>query len=78
MIRTQILLTEEQAAELRAMAAREGVSMAELIRRATTRMLAERRRATRVERSLAAVGRYQSGLTDVSVYHDAYLDDIGE
>jgi hypothetical protein len=75
MIRTQILLTEEQAAELRIIAAREGVSMAELIRQATARLLAERRQATRAERSLAAVGRYRSGLTDISVNHDAYLNE---
>jgi predicted DNA-binding protein len=34
MIRTQIQLTEEQAARLKAVAARRGISMAEVIRQA--------------------------------------------
>jgi hypothetical protein len=76
MIRTQIQLTEEQSQALREMAAREKVSMAELIRRAVNSLLEtsvmipseERRR-----RALAIVGQFHSGKTDISERHDEYL-----
>lgn len=75
MIRTQIQLTPTQAAALKALSARTGLSIAELIRRGVDRLLdsgeidvAERRR-----RAMAVVGRFRSGLSDVAERHDAYL-----
>jgi hypothetical protein len=75
MIRTQIQLTEEQSQALREMAAREKVSVAELIRRAVNSLLQsetismeERRR-----RAIAAVGRFHSGISDLAERHDEYL-----
>jgi hypothetical protein len=77
MIRTQIQLTERQARELKRMAAKEGVSMAEVIRRAVDAKLrggtGEVPWEERVRRVLAAMGKFRSGLKDVAERHDDYL-----
>lgn len=76
MVRTQVQLTEEQARRLRALAREEGVSLAEMVRRAVEGYLQEKENggfAERAERALAAVGRFASGLRDVSQEHDHYL-----
>ncbi len=81
MVRTQIQLTEEQARALREMAAEEGVSLAELIRRSVEATIqshggvsmAERRR-----RAIAAAGRFHSGLYDLAANHDKYLAEVYE
>lgn len=75
MIRTQIQITPEQARSLKRMAAREGKSVAELIRMSVDSMLRsggvqdpdELRR-----KALDAAGKL-SGPTDLSTRHDAYL-----
>jgi hypothetical protein len=75
MIRTQIQITPEQARALKRMAAREGKSVAELIRLSVDAMLrsggikdpGELRR-----KALAAAGKL-SGPTDLSAQHDHYL-----
>jgi metal-responsive CopG/Arc/MetJ family transcriptional regulator len=71
MIRTQIQLTEEQARELKSVAQRRNVSMAELIRQAVETILEED--DDRWGRASAVVGRYHSASTDVSTHHDDYL-----
>ncbi len=76
MVRTQILLTEEQSAALREVAVREGRSIADLVRDGVDALLRQRQGVGRDEikrRSLEALGRYRSGLTDVSRRHDHYL-----
>ena len=76
MVRTQVQLTEEQARRLRALAREEGVSLAEMVRRAVEGYLQEKENggfAERAEGALAAVGRFASGLRDVSEEHDRYL-----
>jgi len=76
MIRTQIQLTEEQSQEIKSIAEREDLSMAELIRRAVDDWLARYGDAVsqaKKERALAVVGRYRSGLSDVAENHDEYL-----
>ncbi len=74
MHRTQILLTEEQVRSLRAKAARQGVSVAALIREAVESHLAGKE-ATR-RRALAVVGRFASGHHDIAEAHDRELEDI--
>ncbi len=82
MVRTQIQLTERQARELKRMAAREGVSMAEVIRMAVDAKIhgaaIEVTWEERVRRALAATGKYRSGLKDVAEKHDDYLAEAYE
>jgi hypothetical protein len=76
MIRTQIQLSETQADLLRTLAASEGVSMAELIRRAVDTMGHDRSLsddAERRRRAMALVGAFASGRHDISADHDRYL-----
>lgn len=77
MIRTQVQLTEVQAAELRRLAARSGVSVAELVRRGVEPLLrgdgADALDAC-YARALAAIGRFHSGRDHVADEHDAELD----
>ena len=76
MIRTQIQITAEQAATLRALSADRRRSVAELIRMSIDSFLqreagisGERKRA----RAKSAAGRFASSLTDISSEHDKYL-----
>jgi hypothetical protein len=73
MIRTQIQLTEEQASALKELAARCGVSMAELIRKGVERILNESEQREKRQRALALVGRFDAGPPDVAANHDTYL-----
>jgi hypothetical protein len=78
MVRTQIQLTEEQAATLRSLAAARHVSMAELIRMSIDGFVDRQALSARedvVARAKAAVGRFSSGLANVSAEHDRYLAD---
>jgi hypothetical protein len=79
MVRTQVQLTEEQSRALKLISARQGRSVAELIRQSVDNLVRsqglveakERRR-----RAIAAAGRFRSGQTDLSVEHDRYLAEI--
>ena len=76
MVRTQVQLEEEQAKALRRLAADRGVSVAQLIREGVETVLRSshsRSTAERRRRLLSAVGRFRSGLRDVSSRHDHYL-----
>ena len=75
MIRTQIQLTEEQARELKRIAAERGISISALIREAIEQTVAVDPGPARRQRALAVVGRFASGRTDVSVEHDRYLSE---
>jgi hypothetical protein len=79
MVRTQIQITEEQAAALKERSALLGVSMAELIRRGIDRILEPNGgslQEERVRRAIQAAGRFRSGLHDVSANHDKYLAEV--
>ncbi len=79
MERTQISLEPEQVDRLRRLARQRGVSMAHLVREAVDRTYGAALAPTRAElaeRALAAVGCGHSGLGDVAVRHDDYLDEI--
>lgn len=76
MVRTQIQLTDSQAHALRALAAAEGRSMADIIRESVEALLADRGRRDSDEvrqRALAVVGSFHSGLADLAAEHDRYL-----
>jgi hypothetical protein len=78
MVRTQIQLSEEQARAIRSAAAAEGVSMAEIIRRAVDAFVtspSEPDMAQKRKDALAVVGRFRSGAGDISDRHDAYLEE---
>jgi hypothetical protein len=79
MIRTQIQLTEDQSTALKSLAAAEGVSMAELIRRSIDQYLIVKNRPDLSEirrRSSEIMGKYASGRSDISEGHDRHLADI--
>ena len=79
MVRMQIQLTEEQSRALKLISARQGQSVAELVRQGVDVLIrsqgvidAEERR----RRAIAAAGRFRSGQADLSVEHDGYLAEV--
>ena len=76
MVRTQVQLTEKQSRALRKIAAQEGVSIAEIIRRAVDIVVDKEYLPDREElkrRALAAVGTVHVDIKDLSTRHDEYL-----
>ena len=76
MIRTQIQLTEAQAESIRRMAGDKQLSMAEIIRQGVDMLLRAPLvpdHGSRVQRALAAAGRFRSGHTETSEAHDEVL-----
>ncbi|MGH2460718.1 MAG: ribbon-helix-helix protein, CopG family [Chloroflexota bacterium] len=71
-VRTQIQLSEEQAGKLKELAARRGVSMAELVREAVEAILAESNQRDQRRRAIEVIGKFP-GPPDLSTNHDAYL-----
>jgi len=77
MIRTQIQLSPDQYERLKALAARQSKSFAQLVREGVDHVLAAEPRESAWDRFLDAVGscRAEDGDADVSARHDAYLSD---
>jgi Arc/MetJ-type ribon-helix-helix transcriptional regulator len=78
MVRTQIQLTEDQAQRIKSIAARKGISMAELIRQSVEMLLASGAEKSSGElrlRALEAAGRFHSGHKNVARNHDAFLSE---
>jgi|Deesub1362A_J573_1020465.scaffolds.fasta_scaffold00062_125 hypothetical protein len=75
MIRTQVQIEEEQAKWLKAKSIDRGVSISQLIREALDlyRAHEDRRPEEKRRRAIAAIGRFSSGISDVSERHDEYL-----
>lgn len=76
MKRTQIQLPDDQARELRAFAAREGRSMADVVRESVGEYLARHAGPDREEirrRAREVVGRYASGMPDLATDHDRHV-----
>ena len=82
MLRTQVQFTPEQARRLRALARREGVSVAELVRRSVDRLLSDEAGtpAARYQAASRLVGAFQDreAATDLSKRHDEHLADAFE
>jgi len=84
MVRSQIQFPREQLSSIRLVARSEGVSVAEVVRRAVDHYLENKVPAAREDalrsRARAVSGRYGSGFRDTSAEHDrhvaeAYRDD---
>jgi hypothetical protein len=78
MVRTQIQLTEEQAAKVKRLAAERGVSMAALIREAVDRIAGEgSAEDEKWKRAMAVVGKFRDkdGADNVGEEHDRYLEE---
>ena len=76
MLRTQIQLEEAQVKAIKRIAAERSVSMAEVIREAVSRLLAEESSVGREERRMRAAevaGSFRTGIEDLSVEHDRYF-----
>lgn len=77
MVRTQIQLTEEQAALLKEMAHQNKESIAAIIRRALDQYLLKQppNRRALYRQALAAAGKHRAGVPDISTDHDRYLEE---
>lgn len=78
MIRTQIQLTREQADRLKKLAAERHLSVAKLVRQAVDALIKSRAATPdeeRRRRAIVAVGRFRSGVSDLSKAHDKYLNE---
>jgi len=77
--RTQVQLTEQQHRRLREVAQRQGVSIAELVRRGVDLLLEsepqDRQAAYQRASELLGALKDPSGTTDLSTNHDDYLDE---
>ena len=76
MVRTQVQLPEDDLAELRRLAAEEGVSVSELVRRGVKQVLDANRKPSREElweRAMKVAGKYRSGKHDIGRRNDDYL-----
>ena len=79
MVRSQIQFRKEQLDSIRAIARSQGVSIAEVVRRAVEHYEQHHAPAATEEvlrsRARAVIGRYASGYGDTSTAHDRYLAD---
>jgi hypothetical protein len=76
MIRTQVQLTDEQAARVKELAHASNESMAAIIRKALDQFILKQEpdRRTLYRQALATVGKYKAGTPDISIEHDRYLE----
>ena len=79
MIRTQIQFTQEQWEALKKLAASRHISISEVVRESVDQVIhsPENREIDEYQRlCVEIVGKYQSGLSDISANHDKYLSEI--
>jgi Arc/MetJ-type ribon-helix-helix transcriptional regulator len=77
-VRTQIQLTQVQAAKLKHLASSSGRSMADLVRESVERLLQDQAglsRRERMQRATRAFGTFRSGTGDLSTRHDDHFAD---
>jgi hypothetical protein len=77
MKRVQIQLTDTQFRELEQRAESTGRPIAALVREAVDAWVAADVRRRRIDRAVAAIGGFRSGLGDLAENHDRYLDEEG-
>ena len=80
-VRTQIQLTQEQAAQLKRLAASSGRSMADLVREGVERLLRDQTGLTRQEKMRRAAnvfGSFRSGARDLASHHDDHFADAAD
>jgi hypothetical protein len=75
MKRVQVQLTETQISQLQERAEATARPVAALVREAVDAWVAADLRRSRVDRALAAIGGFHSGLGDLADNHDRYLDE---
>lgn len=77
MVRTIIQLREDQAKELKRLAARRDMAVAAVVREAVDGVLESQQieQSDRVRRAMALAGAGHSGLGDLAENHDDYLAD---
>jgi hypothetical protein len=76
MVRTQIQLSEDQAKAVKTVAIAQGISAAEVIRRAIDTVIQSPSLLDATEKRkkvLEIVGKFNSGKSDISIKHDDYL-----
>ena len=76
MMRLQVQLEKEQLDALRRLAAADDRSLSDLVREGVEALVRARGGASREsvkERSLAAIGRFHSGTSDLAREHDRHL-----
>jgi hypothetical protein len=81
MIRTQIQLTEEQSEALKRLAAREGKTVAELVRLSVDQLIRSQGAVDPGElrrRALAVAGKFHSGDENLSAEHDRHAAEAFE
>ena len=77
MVRTQIQLSTDQKSRLKEIAAKRGVSVADLIRQGVDMLLeayGQPDRDEMLKRAAAAAGRFRSSEKDTATEHDRYLN----
>jgi hypothetical protein len=78
MIRTQIQFTQEQWEALKKLANARHVSIAELVRQSVDKLIRSPENMSNDEYQqlcIEIVGKYQSGIADISSNHDEYLSE---
>lgn len=73
MRRVQVQFTDEQVAYLEERAAANGQPVAAVVRDAVDVQRASDERRRRIDATLSVVGKYRSGLADLSENHDEYF-----
>lgn len=74
MIRTQVQLTEDQAARVKRLAAQRGTSIATIIRDALDEALRQNEQDDLWDRAFSTAGMGKSGSSDIGRRHDSYLE----